>query len=82
MNSICIRITFRGEKQKPKPTRGDFNCAGEPVRNGERGGHAEPGPGDAAGPAPAQDVPAQEAGEENGRGRLAPVLPPHHGGHL
>ena len=30
---------------------------GEPVRGGERGGHAEQGAGDAQGRAPAQDVP-------------------------
>ena len=29
-----------------------------------------------------QNVPAEEEGEEDGRGRLGGVLPPHHGCHL
>ena len=60
----------------------DIHTIGEPVWDGERGGHAGPGPGDAAGRAAAAYVPAEEAGEEDGCGRLGAGFPAHHGGHL
>ena len=59
-----------------------IHILGEPVRDGERGGHAEPRPGDAAGREAAAYVPAEEAREKDGRGRLGAGLPTHHGGHL